>query len=202
MRPEISVLLLDVDGVLVRGKLASQYFEEKYGLSHEMTIDFYKGALQEATVGKVDMFDILPAYLKRWGWPKTIDEFVQEWFDYENHVDADLIAYVQQLRGRGMRCYVATNQERHRAEYLLDHMGMRDAFDGMFVSHRLGYKKPDPEYFRAVLKKLQVDPKHVLFWDDSESHVTGAREAGVHAEVYTDFGDFKTKMADTYDIQV
>lgn len=188
----IRVILFDADGVLIRGEMASRYFEQKYGITHETTVAFYRGPFLDCLLGKQDMHDLLPAYLKKWGWKKSTEAFIAEWFDYENKVDQALVHYVQELRGRGIRCYVVTNQEKHRAEYMLQRMGFATSFDGLFASAHLGAVKPDRMFYERVMHELPGTTKEqVLFWDDSEANVAGAREFGLHGELYSDEVDYK-----------
>jgi putative hydrolase of the HAD superfamily len=197
----ISTLLFDADGVLIRTELASRYFEEKYGINRKITISFYKGPFLDCLLGKREMSDVLPDYLKQWGWQKTTEDFVQEWFDFENKVDVKLIAYIQKLRQKGIRCYVATNQERQRATYMLERMGFAESFDNLFASAHLGSAKPDAAFFEKLLRKLGIaDKQSILFWDDMLVNVEAAQEFGIHAEHYSEFDQFKTMMGSKYDL--
>jgi FMN phosphatase YigB (HAD superfamily) len=55
-------------------------------------------------------------------------------------------------------------------------------FGHRFVSHRMGRVKPDAEVFIWVADALGVPPGSVLFLDDVEVNVEGARAAGFRAE--------------------
>nr|BAL57825.1 HAD family hydrolase [uncultured Bacteroidetes bacterium] len=52
-------------------------------------------------------------------------------------------------------------------------------FEDMFFSNRLGQRKPDPDTYRTVLKKLGWNPEKTLFVDDSPTNIEGARQAGL-----------------------
>jgi len=60
-------------------------------------------------------------------------------------------------------------------------------FDKVYLSHRVGMRKPDPEIFRRVLTDNQLKPEHTLFIDDSPQHIAGAKEAGIQA-IYLEKG--------------
>jgi FMN phosphatase YigB (HAD superfamily) len=55
-------------------------------------------------------------------------------------------------------------------------------FGHRFVSHRMGRVKPDADTFTWVADEIEVAPDRVLFLDDNEANVAGARTAGFCAE--------------------
>jgi putative hydrolase of the HAD superfamily len=63
----------------------------------------------------------------------------------------------------------------------LDEMELGTAFDHHFASHELGALKPDREVFERVTQELGCSAERVLFLDDNEINVAGARDAGLHA---------------------
>jgi putative hydrolase of the HAD superfamily len=192
----ISTVLFDADGVLINSKMSSEYFAEKYGLDSAKTREFYEGPFVDCLVGKKDMLKELPVFLEKWGWHKTVDDFVSEWFEFEHKVNKSLLSDIETLRASGIKCYVATNQEKHRAEYMLSAMGFGRSFDGLFASAHLGSKKPDHEFFHKILKKLHIsEPATVLFWDDSEENITAAKEVGLLAELFTDYKSYRMVMS-------
>lgn len=66
---------------------------------------------------------------------------------------------------------------------LLDARGMPLGafFDRVYLSHRIGMRKPSVEVFHYILQENGFQAEHTLFIDDSIQHVLGAREAGLHA---------------------
>ncbi len=191
----IRVLLFDVDGVLANGELFSKRLAREYGITTEMTAPFFSGPFLQCLVGNADLKEELGDHLKQWGWQDSLDAFLRYWFSSEHVIDEPLVSMVQQLRQRGIRCYLATNQERHRTAYILHEMGFANAFDGMFSSAYIGFMKHDTAFFEAVLRELDgVKAGEMLFWDDSPGNVATAQEVGLHAEVYRGFEDFQRQL--------
>ncbi|CAN5484608.1 hypothetical protein BH24ACT5_BH24ACT5_02280 [soil metagenome] len=56
-----------------------------------------------------------------------------------------------------------------------------ELFDEHFPSFRLGMAKPDPAIFLAVAERAGVDPERIVFVDDNQVNVDGARAAGLTA---------------------
>lgn len=191
----INVILFDADGVLINGEMFSVELERKYGISHASTQPFYRGIFQDCLVGKQDLKQAIVPYLKEWGWPKSVQDYLDEWFVFEHKVNQELLDYIHDLRTQGIKCIVATNQEKYRAEYMLDKMGFGGSFDKLYASVHLGAQKPNVMFFERLIADLgEVNREEILFWDNSPTHISGAKQAGIHAELYTTYKDFVEKM--------
>lgn len=59
----------------------------------------------------------------------------------------------------------------------------------LHASHLLGLVKPSPEIYRAFERETGMPGRRILFFDDLEENVRGAREAGWHAEQIDHTGD-------------
>ena len=57
-------------------------------------------------------------------------------------------------------------------------------FDQIFTSGAAGERKPDPEFYKHVLKKTNVDPARTIFIDDRLENILSARSVGLHAIVF------------------
>ena len=186
----IKVALFDVDGVIVNSDRFSLQYGKKFSISPEVMNPFFQNELQECLIGSKDVMDLLDPWLSKWKWTGTKEEFLNFWFDLENNVDDRILRVVKDLQKRGIKCFVATNQEKHRTEYMKTVMNFQTLFDGVFSSTEIGYKKPDEGFYRHILKHLdQHQPHEILFFDDSISHVDGAMKVGIQAFHYTDFKD-------------
>jgi len=131
-----------------------------------------------------------------WHWDGEPEALLKRWFEHENSIDEPLQELLLKVRAQGVPVYLATNQEKYRADYLRRVM-FPGTFDGIFVSCELGLAKPDPHYFELILEQLQQSdpdllPNDLMFFDDSPSHVEGAIAAGLRAEVYTGHDQIKS----------
>jgi putative hydrolase of the HAD superfamily len=193
----IKVVLLDADNVVVNKKeVFSKILARDLGLNYEQEVlPFFVGVFKPCVVGKADLQEILPPFLEKWGWQKSVEEFLNYWFKSENYIDQKMIATVGTLKKKGIKCYLATNQEKYRTNFMKEEMGFSSIFDGIFSSSEIGFKKPYPEFYQHVLKHLDgVVADEVIFWDDDEENVEGAKQVGIKACVYKDFSDFQRVM--------
>lgn len=54
-------------------------------------------------------------------------------------------------------------------------------FKKMYLSSRMGMRKPEPEIFKTVISENNLNREETIFIDDSVQHITGARAVGLHA---------------------
>lgn len=192
----IKVILFDADGVLINGEMFTHVFASEFGVSTDLMLPFFEGPFRDCIVGNADLKEVVAPHLAEWGWNKGVDAFLKYWFKAEHRIDQELVDYIQTIRKQGIRCFIATNQEKHRSQYMLDNMGFAESFDDLFASAHFGHRKPSMEFYEKVMNGLgAVKKEEVLFWDDTPKNVEAAREFGIHAEIYTSFTDFKEKMA-------
>ncbi len=181
----IKAIVFDADGVLVRPKtfFVTQAFE-LYGIPKQEFMAFIHGQFKLCTTGELELLDVLPEYLARWNVNVEPRVFVRQWIEHEHHIDTALLEQIQTFRADGILCYLGTNQERNRANYMKFEMGFLDSLDGVFASSNLGFRKPDLGFYKSLQDKIQTPASEILFWDDSLENVTAAREAGWNAEVF------------------
>lgn len=186
----LQAVLFDVDGVLCVPMFRfAAYLEREHNLSFKHTQAFFQGVFLDCIDGKADLREVLPSYLEQWAWPSDLDSFLERWFHEESLVDARVLNAMQLLRERGMQCYLATNQERHRSNYLWHDLGMWRWCDGMLASSSIGVRKPMPAYFERVTQQLGLAPTSIAFWDDAQANVVAAQSHGWQAQHYRDYSD-------------
>lgn len=191
----IKVLIFDVDGVLINCEMVSEKFSREYGVSIDKILPFFNGPFAQCLVGNADIKEVITPYLKEWGWKTGTDSFLNYWFKMEHNIDEELINYIQDYRNKGIRCFIATNQEKYRAEYMISELGFANSFDKLYASAHFGHKKTNIEFYKKLLNEIgNIKKDEILFWDDTSENIATAKEFGINAELYTSFSDFKEKM--------
>ena len=199
----IKHIFFDADGMVVSKPYRfSQILERDHNITTEITSEFFKHDFLETEKGMADLKELLPKYLAKWGWQKSLDEFLEYWFKSEDFVDARLVESIKSLRESGIKCYLATNQEKYRAEYMKKQMGLEKLFDYIFVSCDIGHIKPSKEYWTEITNRLgEINFAEVLVWDDKQSAIIGAKQFGFHAELYLDFESYQKTLANYLDFR-
>jgi putative hydrolase of the HAD superfamily len=192
---DIKAILFDADGVTQLPGNFDQYAAEQYGWSEQQYQDFfrvlfwcesYKGSL----TGDNDFVLVLARKLSEFNCSANAEQFMYEWFHRNIIINTDLWQHIERLRRNGLRCYVTSNQEKHRAHYMTSILGYASHFDGLYFSYELGALKPSTAYFDKIVESIQIQPSNLLFFDDFEDHVVSARSFGMNAEVYRSYSDY------------
>jgi len=184
----ISTILFDADGVLQRPQAGWQ--EALTGLlgpRAEAEGTAFLAAIQQAEPitmdGKTDIGEVMSGVLHDFSLTTDVDAVLDLWTKIE--LETDVLDDVQELRRAGIVCCLTTNQQTRRAAWMKANLGYQELFDEQFYSSDLGVAKPDPAYFTTVLERLDVSPSTVLFIDDTEVNITGARQVpGLNAELF------------------
>jgi len=197
----IKAIIFDVDGVIINTGFFTKRLESDFNIPVEKTRSFFKGRFQECQLGKADLKEELQKVVSDWGWTKSVDDLLDYWFeDSKNNVNQILVNEIKDYRQNEIKCYLGTNQEEYRSEYLKNTIGLKNVLDGFFVSSEIGFRKPAKEFFESISKELSdLNKTEVLFWDSDEEIVEAAKEFGFNAELYVGYDDFKSKMTSYLD---
>ena len=61
-----------------------------------------------------------------------------------------------------------------------------------FVSCKTGHRKPDKEAYLVPASVLDLEPGQILFIDDRQVNIDGARDVGLRAHLFTDSNSLET----------
>lgn len=190
----IKAILFDADGMVVTGPRFSDVLEEKYSITRDKTEPFFSSEFQMAQIGRANLREVLIPYLERWDWNGTVDELIKVWFESVKP-DPQMLQKIAELRAKGITCCLASNQEKLRAAYLANEMGLEKIFDKIFISAHIGHKKPLVEFFEYIAEHLEgIKKEEILFWDDKDTNIDAARSFGFQAEEFRNFNDFSKKL--------
>lgn len=94
----------------------------------------------------------------------------------------EIAATLDALRSTTLPRHILTNSNRsHHAYWQARFAHTLAGFGRIFDSSDMGYRKPEQEAFAHVAHALGVKPDAILFFDDLEENVDGARRAGLQA---------------------
>lgn len=87
---------------------------------------------------------------------------------------------LKSIRRAGKHAYLLSNAQSLFTRPELQKLGLTELFDGILLSSEVGYKKPDPKFYRAMLEKYSLDPaRTVMIGNDDETDCRGAAAVGL-----------------------
>jgi putative hydrolase of the HAD superfamily len=197
MRIVNTILLFDADGVLT---LPEEVFSVVYARSHGLDPTpfeyFFKNEWKPIVTGKKDLKESILENQGMWQWDGTIEELLQFWFKSEDVRNEELIDIILELKALGIPCFLATEQEKYRGDYMKNVM-FKDLFDGYFVTADLGVSKTEPKFFEIILHELKskypkIVTSDILFFDDSRSKINTACSVGINGILYSNVDQVKS----------
>jgi putative hydrolase of the HAD superfamily len=189
-RHKAQALLIDFDGVLRHydNELSAQ-IEERHGLP--------PGAFLEAGL---EWTRYVPAVTGAWTRSQWLDaiaeatgaprEAVLEWDTYRGFIDHEVLGFVREVRAAGLPVGLATNATSDLRDDL-SRFDLDAEFDAVVSSAELGHHKPSKEFFAAACEAVGTLAQWVLFVDDTDRNVSGARAAGLSGIRFTGLDDLR-----------
>lgn len=176
------VVLFDLGGVLVElggvqelGALVGETREEEIWrrwLTCPWVRRFERGQCSTA--------DFARGMVESWSLPIGEAEFLDAFRRWPRGLFPGAEELLEELRGLVRRaCFSNTNA--FHVEQQFEAFGLRELLDEHYFSNQIGHVKPDPEAYEHVVAALGCPASEVLFLDDNQINVEGARAVGLEA---------------------
>ena len=193
---EIKAVLFDY-GMVLSGPAhppAWSYMQALTGLSAEdfdaaywaPRRDYDRGALNGRAYWKAVSPNSLPA---------TIDLLIEADTNLWTQPNTPMLLWAQALQRAGVRTGILSNLGDLMTEGVLSRFDFED-FHHRTWSHTIGHAKPEPEIYAHAIAGLATPPEQILFLDDREENIEGARAAGIQTLLYSTHEAFETEMTD------
>ncbi|WP_457205090.1 HAD-IA family hydrolase [Nocardioides sp. P5_C9_2] len=182
-RAPIEAVVLDIGGVLevIDDSLFPGPWPARLGLSDGQFAERLDGLVGDPMVGEVTWPEVLDHWRGRLGLTPAQTTALEEdyWRWYVGTLDRELFDWFVGQRRHRLTAILSNSspgaRERERCH------GFESVVDDLVYSHEVGLAKPDPAVYALSAERLGVRPERVLFLDDTEIRVDGARAAGWHA---------------------
>ena len=194
----ITTIIFDIGGVLFltkdRKKRNSQNLLTSYKevctlltdipLTHDefynRTVETYRNSSKGA-ISKKETLEQLSKILKIP--PSNVESRFQRVYESNIIENKQLYTFLLKLKSEGYKLgtltiqwYLSKDAQIPKRYYSL--------FDAMVVSCDDKVRKPSPESYKLILKRLKTAPQHAIFVDDKEENTQGAMEIGMKAIHY------------------
>ncbi|HYP74445.1 MAG TPA: HAD family phosphatase [Polyangiaceae bacterium] len=106
-----------------------------------------------------------------------------------------MVEWAHRLKSAGLKIGILSNIGDAMEQGVREKFAWVETFTHVTWSHALKMRKPEREIYAAAAKGLGVEPGEVLFIDDREDNIAGARAAGMRGVVYAVHAEFEREMA-------
>lgn len=104
------------------------------------------------------------------------------------------IPWVQELKAKGYKVYYLSNFSKKAEEECSDALTFIPYMDGGILSWKDKLIKPDPEIYRLLLKRYELNAQECVFVDDLPENVEGAVRQGFQGIVFESMEQTKEEL--------
>lgn len=179
----IRVVLFDVGGVLVEtsgvGALLA-WMEHRVSQEELWKMWLTSPVVRAFETGKMPADEFADHVIAGFGLLIRREEFLRAMVNWARTFFPGALELVDRIPSQYVRATL-TNSNSIQWPHLMQNERFANAFVHHFASHVIGKIKPDEAAFRHVVDVLRCDPQEVLFLDDNELNVLGAKAVGMNA---------------------
>jgi len=123
---------------------------------------------------------------------KLIEFDIKSWLD----MNKETIEYIQSIKDK-IRLAILSNITFEVLEEIKNLYWIH-YFDTKIFSCEEKVSKPDNKIYNICLKKVKVEPQHILFIDDSKANLDAAQKMGINILKFTDCENMKNTIENEY----
>ena len=128
------------------------------------------------------IFNLKQAY------PKYAPYIVAYWYCYKDMDGGEIPGIYQvmkELKAQSYHLYCLTNWSHETFPIVKQaHARLFDMFEGIVVSGEEKMVKPNPEIYKVLLDRYQLNPSECIFIDDRQANVDGAEKVGIKGVLF------------------
>ncbi|MFG6383175.1 MAG: HAD family phosphatase [Lachnospiraceae bacterium] len=123
--------------------------------------------------------DILKGFLEKA--PDCQEEIMRFWNNLGNSIKQyDYTkAWISSLQEKGYGIYLLSNYPRRLYSQSIEELDFVETVDGAVFSYEVQATKPEPEIYKALLRKYQLNPTECVFLDDNRNNIIAANQLGM-----------------------
>ena len=164
-----------------------EQFIELYKKNYHIHRNFEKGEMSEK-----DFITQMLTYLEHKIDGETFCRYWSDIFSFNKNV----IALLPELK-KNYKLYLVSNTNSIHKKYGYENYEFLKMFDKIFLSHEVGFIKPEEGIYRAVEKVSGFPPEEHIFIDDILEYVDAAKNIGWDGVQFIGYEDLFKKLEDT-----
>ncbi len=190
--------IFDFDGTLVDSMFIWETFGEDYlrSLGREpkenLRDTFFAFTLEQAAEYYQKYYDITLSVEEI---VNGINSMVAKVYRGKVALKSGVAEFLQRLYLKGVKMCVATLTDKHLVDEVLDRLGIRGYFSGIFSTADVGHSKKEPHIYRRALEFLGTDREDIIVFEDAFYALMTAKKDGFKvAAVYDKYEENQVMM--------
>ncbi len=179
---DLGFVIIHIDYAFSINELKKNLPADKWNLASELyAAPFHK----EFERGAMDATDFRENVREFFGMPWSDELIDRLWNSLLIEFPPERVKLIKAL-GKKYRTGILSNTNSIHIEAVnkmlqrdTDESDIADIVDHVFLSHEMGFSKPGADIYKKVISEIGVDAEKVLFFDDVEENLTGAKEVGL-----------------------
>ena len=186
-KKKIDTVVFDIGGVLV--ELGSFRFLEKKGFTGEKANRVMYATMRskdwvQMDLNNIPVEEILERFIRN---DPGMEAEIRYMFEDLNGIverRESSLPWLRRIKESGRRILYLSNFSHKIMRECADALYFLPEMDGGLFSCDFHMVKPDPDFFRLLIEKYQLDPSRCVFIDDIETNLEGARAVGMHTILF------------------
>jgi putative hydrolase of the HAD superfamily len=192
----ITTLIFDWGGVLTIGKYTLSILEtisKGRKIIIDETYPEFDKLIVEMNIGKINFKEFVQKIEEKFSL-NILEEEMKEIFRKSIIPNEEVIQVVRDLNSKYNLVMLSDNDEVTVENLEKYHKDMLSLFSRKYFSHELKMRKPNLDFFRYVLKDLNLKGSECVFIDDKQKNVDAAIEVGMKGILFTNVEQLKKEL--------
>jgi len=146
---------------------------------------------ERGEITSYEFYEALIAYKKV---DLSFEDFAEGWNAIYGKVYPEAREALGKLSDRVLLAALTNTNELHCKVWPDKYAGILRYFDRIFISSKLGFRKPEERAFEYVLKDCRMNPQETLFFDDDIENINKAKELGIQGIHVSEPSDITSEL--------
>lgn len=176
----IGAVIFDFSGVIVSrinniAENLSLFLKKEKSEIHNMMKgkhfnDFIEGKITEEQFWKI--------VVNKESWPLSLEELKKTSRESFSKIPGT-IEIIEELKSKNIKMGILSSHSKEWTEFLREKIGHEKYFDKTLYSYQVGIAKPNIEFYKKIVEKLNVLPEVCIYIDDKEKYLRPAKKLGM-----------------------
>lgn len=182
MLKNIKGAIFDMDGTLVDSMLMWENIDKNYLAKKNIAVP----PNLKSNIENMTFYETAEYFKTEFNISNSIEEIQKEWYDMVSYEYSHNISlkpgakkFLLLLKEKGIKIVLATNNYREITDICLKKNKIYNLFNSIITDDDISKSKAFPDIYIYAAKKLNLNPKNCIVFEDTLPAVKGAKSAGM-----------------------